>query len=44
MQKTTALRIAFTLLLVLGSFAPPVLADGGGTVPLCPQKSCTGGH
>jgi hypothetical protein len=44
MQKATALRIGFTLLLVLGSFATPVLADGGGPVPLCPQKSCTGGH
>ena len=43
MQKATALRIAFTLLLVLGSSATPVLADGGGTVPLCPQKTCNGG-
>ncbi len=43
MQKSTALRIAFTLLLVLGSFATPLLADGGGTVPLCPQKTCTPG-
>jgi hypothetical protein len=43
MQKATALRIAFTLLLVLGSFAPTLLADGGGPVPLCPQKTCSGG-
>ncbi len=43
MQKATALRIAFTLLLVLGSFATPLLADGGGKVPLCPQKTCSGG-
>lgn len=46
MKKTTVLRIAFTLLLALASFATPVLADGGGPVPLCPQKSCApgGGH
>ena len=46
MQTKTAFRIAFTLLLLLGSFATPVLADGGGPVPLCPQKSCApgGGH
>jgi hypothetical protein len=43
MQKTTVLRIAFTLLLVLGSFATPLLADGGGPVPLCPQKTCKPG-
>lgn len=43
MRKSIALRIAFTLLLVLGSFATPSMADGGGPVPLCPAKTCSGG-
>jgi hypothetical protein len=43
MKKTTVVRIAFTLLLAIASFATPVLADGGGPVPLCPQKSCAPG-
>ena len=43
MQKATALRIAFTLFLLLGSFATPVLADGGGPVPLARREAARAG-